>query len=338
MAKNMDSMVCEATDAILETITDERVESCIETEIGEIGKPSNQRFKGMNFAEDALEMLKGSLQFSMTYPSSIDKESNEAMVNTAILFSPYEKECDGSLSIVPRLTGGFITRVRIPSKNVKIRNHIYSPELGKYWRKQVNTAGLWSGLITDVAGIAWDRALFGSNMSLEGYLNVMKNQTSSHRDSVANIPSFMMHRWEECVQDGAYLSKQIQNLGRKLAKRSSKAKRKRETVREDDTEPIWKRKFVAGIQQTDDVYLVKLKRAMVAAREANENAKDAKKYEYDEKNISSMFKVMIHVQKRIGGKFMSAMPFYDWLNKRRNGPPKSSIDFINDFYNEYVVK
>ena len=49
-----------------------------------------------------------------------------------------------------------------------------------------------------------------------------------------------------------------------------------------------------------------------------------------------MFYVMKHVQKKMGGAFMCQGPFHDWMNKRREGPPSRSIDFIRSFHYKFV--
>ena len=96
--------------------------------------------------------------------------------------------------------------------------------------------------IINVAGLAWDRVLFGSNMSLEQHLGMIKNETSTHKESIANVPAYLNESWNVCVESGKYLTKQIRNHDSKVRRRVDCEASKLSAVREDDTEPVWRRK------------------------------------------------------------------------------------------------
>ena len=116
---------------------------------------------------------------------------------------------------------------------------------------------------------------------------------------------------------GAYLSKQIQNFKWRVGRRISRASRKEVPVRDDETEPVWDQSVSPlPCPRPDNERMKMLKKDLAAAKSEEKHSTDAKMYEYDEKNLKSMFDVMKHVQKKMGGAFMSQGPFYDWMNER----------------------
>ena len=94
------------------------------------------------------------MKFSLSYPTSIDTKKKECTVRTAIIYSPFGLKLDGSFDNVveAKLVGGFETVVKVPYRGKNIANPLYSMELAKYWRRQIDRVGLTSHAITTVAG------------------------------------------------------------------------------------------------------------------------------------------------------------------------------------------
>ena len=340
MAKNMSKLAVKIATSLSKSITNERVEEVIAGEYSQVGFPSKQRFKGSSIiAGSAIEMLRESLKFSISYPTSIDPKRKECTVRTAIMYSPFGLKLDGSFDNVveAKLVGGFETVVKVPYRGKNIANPLYSMELAKYWRRQIDRVGLTSHAITTVAGAAWDRSIYESNMSLEAYINEINNRNKRSRESIANVPTWMVSRYEEWQENMALVRTQIVSHPQKMRKRSSRKVSRNDELREEDREAIWQ-KGNTGVTLPLELSWEKLMTSLKAAMREEQDSEDWEKYQYQRSNVLSIYRVLQHVSTKLDGEILCQFDFYEWHNRERTTMlPMDFITLIEELHQKYVV-
>ena len=326
MRSDMQQLVDDAVNTVLGTTTEDSfVNAFIESDLATVGKKSQQKFKGHKFSRSIIDFVKGSLKFSATYPHNIDEKEKVIYFKTAIMYAPFSKDKHTRcLKDIPRLTGGFVSIQKAPFCGKTIQNPWFSSELASYWIWHLNRVAFISGSITKTAGIAWGLALFASNMSIEGHFNLDKNLTSTHEEAISDIPKFFEKRWEDCVKNGKFLTKQIRTSGAKRLRRENQKGAKESgasqnhseesavgsknndvevaAVRDDDLESTWlSRKAAKKARRTEvveDEYMNKLKKALEAAESAEKHSVHANDFKYDWGNKLSVLRAMKHVAKK----------------------------------------
>ena len=342
MAQAMDDLVKRGINMLYESIS-EHGDSLIAEELRQVGNTDRQRFRGgTNIAGDMLRMVSDTLVFSLTYPVHVDRAEKEATIRTLIIYSPYDFCTNGSwdIEVQPKIIGGFEKEVSLPYNKGSIENPLCASELASYWKKEMNRTGLNSAAISQVAGTAWDRVLFDSNMSLEAHLNDLHNRNSRHKRSLKNIPSFMMGRWDDTVETAAYTSNQIRVQPEKRKRRQEQAAARTvgTTMREEDKESVWRRddKETSGVLKEKFERMIKV---LKAAMHQERDSKDSNEYVFDRKNIKSMFEVLEYVSTKSDlGTNLSKKKFYEWHNgQRKKMLPDEFDQLIDGMYDKYVI-
>ena len=339
MANKMHALVNEAISSLHHHIN-EKSEELISDELRQIGCPTQQRFRGSTvIAGDMLQMIIERLSFSLSYPVTVDKVKKEAVVRTLVMYSPYDFAMNGGwdIEVMPKLLGRFETVVSLPYRKGSIKNPLYSSELANYWRKEMNRAGLNSAAISPVAGAAWDRDLFDSNMSLEAYLKDMVHNNSRHKASIGSVPSFMMGRWEDSIETAALVSNQIKVHHVKRQRREDRAAaRSLGSIREEDEEPGWQRDSRATVGPLKD-RLKKMVTVLTEAMHQERTSEDARRYIFDRNNAASMYRVLEYASTKMDGSNLSQKDYYEWLRgQRRCMLPRDVDTLIDGMYDKYV--
>ena len=332
MATAMHSLVERGVQTLFESVNG-NVDRMIAEEHSKVGSPNLQRFLGTHISSTVLNTLK-SLKFSLTYPISIDRTTKTCTVRTAILYSPYKLRTDGSrdVDISPQLVGGFETTLSIPFRGRKIRNPLHSKALGKYWRKELDRVGLTGNAIVGVAERAWDRNIGGTTMSLEAHLQHVKTQSSRYKESIRNIPSWMMTRWEESNENGALMSAQIQGHDSKMRRREYQ-----KLIREEDMEPIWQRGAHATTKPLKECWN-KMIKVLEAAMTVERDSEDGEKYQFSKNNVLSMWRVLEYASCSFDGENLPRSEFYKWqTGERRRMLPVSFTLLVEEMHEKYVV-
>ena len=309
------------------------VDQMIAEEHNKVGNPRQQRFEGASISSAVLELFKESLNFSLTYPTNIDKNKKTCTLRTAILYSPYEENASGHDDISPRLVGGFESTITIPFRGKTIRNPLYSPSLAGYWRKELSRVGLTSKAIAKVTGTAWDRDFRCSNMSLEAHLRNVKRQNSRYKESIQNLPSMFVSRWEQSEENGALMATQIRSHGPKMKRREAQA-----VLREEDMEPIWQRGTHATAGPLKDCWN-KMMKVLDAAMVVEHGTEHAKKYQFSKSNAISMHRVLEYASNIFEGENLTQSQFYQWhRGERKKMLPKGFTLLIEEMHDKYIVR
>ena len=124
------------------------------------------------------------------------------------VYSPYTTdENEIEITALQRL-GEIELEVDLPCRSVK--NPLFLVVMSNYWKKYwIPRAGLWTGQIIEIAESAFDVSLYSNNQGLEGSFSYEKNHVSAHREDMSSIPEFIHRRWNDNVEAGRLLSRQL---------------------------------------------------------------------------------------------------------------------------------
>ena len=201
-----------------------------------------------------------------------------------------------------------------------------------YWRKELSRVGLTSKAIAILAGTAWDRDFCRSNMSLEAHLRNVKRENSRYKESVQNMPSMFVSRWEQSVENGALMATQIRSHGPKMKRREAQA-----LLREEDIEPIWQRGTHATAGPLKDCWN-KMMKVLDAAMIVEHGSEDAKKYQFSKSNAISIHRVLEYASNIFEGENLTQSQFYQWhRGERKKMLPKGFTLLIEEMHDKYIV-
>ena len=105
-------------------------------------------------------------------------------------------------------------------------------------------------------------SLYSNNQGLEGSFNYEKNHVSTHRGDMSSIPEFIHRRWNDNVEAGRLLSRQLSTSHSRIKKRGEKAK-----IVKVESEMKWKR-TPGTIKAINGRWLDRMEAALNATRES----------------------------------------------------------------------
>ena len=229
-------------------------------------------------------------------------------MRSAIIYSPYEVTAlpDGSwdTEIKPKIVGGFETIVKLPFRKGFVPDPLHSKELARYWRQEIDRVGMTSNAVCAIAGTAWGRNIFPNNMSLEAYIDELKNRNERSRNCVTDVPSWMVSKFEESVENATLVSRQIvshpSKLRRRKAQAASRVVMSSGQPREEDLEAVWS-SGNKGIPAKLGLVWERMVQSLDGAMVAKRNSRDADKYLFQMSNAMSIFRVLEHVSTKMDG-------------------------------------
>jgi len=201
---------------------------------------------------------------------------------------------------------------------------------------RIDRVGLTSDAITKVAGSAWNRILYDNNMSLEAFILDIKTRNKRSKESIANVPSWMVCRYEETKESMALARTQIVSHPQKMRKRSSQKKSRVDGLREEDREVIWQRGNT-GISRTLEDIWDKMITSLKAAMHVEKDSEDGEKYQFQRSNVLSIFRALEYVSTKSNCENLSQSQFYEWHNgDRRRLLPRDFVAMIEELHSRYV--
>ena len=128
---------------------------------------------------------------------------------------------------MPQRIGVFSVKVDLPMERGVIPGAIESEHAAEYWMGfWGDRAPLWAMPVSNIAEIALDARILGNNQTVEGRINQQKNLTSTVKEDMSDLSSFIHRRWNNCFDSGRLLKKQLSDAGWVIKRRKARANKK----------------------------------------------------------------------------------------------------------------
>ena len=327
------------TNMLIET--EDEMKRAVEHQLKKI---HSQHFNGMEFANNAVEMLKNELQVAAPYLQSINKKERTGVIKVPIVYSCYKlNEEDGNLEVTARVVGGFKgVNVSLPFTAGKIPNPLYSKRAAKYWKKWGDISPLWALPIIELTRSAWNRGIiYGNTMSIESYQKEGKCFTGNVRAIHSHTTSLINDRMNRSMVEAmmavknyrAYPLKRELRLKRKEKKENAVKAENKSAIKKEEEGMQWSRgKGKMGSKSRLESQVKMIMRALEVGRENGE-------FNYDDGNRESMRRVIADFGERMDEPldFMKRSAFNDVMNGNRKKALKpKDTKIIEAFYELHV--
>ena len=304
----------------------------------------------MEVANDIVERAMSELVITAPYLRSVNKEKSTGRLHIPYIYWCESLDEDGNKIIKPMMTRVALTIV-LPVKD-KIGNPMLSSRGHEYVAKWMNKGSLISQAITEMIGEASDKNYFGTSSSAEGTIGRGKNHTSHFKETYSSAETLIRKRWHEAVESDRMLAHQVQQIDPTLESRSKKKstnkKRKASEGKEekksthggygefedDKGDMKWARKMASKLKRLSN-YRKKTRLALKAAKKAIPQKKG---FQYKNKSMKSMWRVIDKYAFKNDMNFMSYVTFLKWWKKERKGSlERTWINVLMKFYAQFVT-
>ncbi len=290
-------------------------------------------FDGRNYAQRVVDRMMGvgndpAMKFAVTHLKSVNGTKGMGTVACLYVIAPYDEDEEGEEIVKPKYVGGVEVDVKLPHTSNEVRNPLYCPEAAEYVMEYwLNRMGLCSQASISIANAALSTSAFASNQSLEGRICWEKHSVSTVHQDMSCLASLIHRRYEDMVGVGRLVCNEISKAEGGLSRQKSDTNVQQ--PESEESEMQWKR--TSG---TTRLQLQVYRDKMFAALEVG---KANGSFEYEKKNVASMWRVLDAYANAHGMSFMSVHVFRSFVNMKRNRLlTKDWASVIDHFIEEYV--